>query len=475
MDLCLTLLFICLYNQGVTNAQAAEEESNPLVPLIPLIPSQDLNESTPDPGSASITVSPPLSMTTNAPGEENSSEEDEGCPSIARSSEAKVAIASAIQKLGAQLLQNLKTTPEQPNVIISPFSIALALSQLALGAVNETEELLMQHLHGNTIACYHHSVNNILGQLRNSDLKIATRIFLRKGFKPKDDFLQESKRLYNSEPAVLESLEQLNDWVANATNGKMSNFLSAVPPNMLLMLINAVYFKGEWEARFDPRFTTTGVFFLDDKHMVNVEVMEGSKHPLSLLNDSELESQVASFPFVKGMSFLVIMPMSGHVNVSSLAPKLNISSIYNRLPKERVVHVKVPKFKLEYAQELQEVFTKLGLGDMFSSPNLADMADGPLLVSSVLHKSTMEINEEGAEASAATTVVISRSSSPIFYLNQPFLFALVDDKTQVPIFMGVINNPNPGAPVLLRGESRSNDKDALQSDKKMGLFGGPPK
>ena len=73
-----------------------------------------------------------------------------------------------------------------------------------------------------------------------------------------------------------------------------------------------------------------------------------------------LPVQVASFPFQKSMSLLVVMPMSGQMNVSSLAAKLNISDLYNRLPKERAVQVKVPKFKLEYAQDLQDVFTKLG-------------------------------------------------------------------------------------------------------------------
>nr|XP_061797477.1 alpha-2-antiplasmin-like [Nerophis lumbriciformis] len=433
-----------------------------------------INEGTPSPGLE--TASPPLSMATSAPVEGGSSEEDEGCAAIARNAEAKEAFAAAVQKLGVQLLENLKTTPENPNIIISPFSIVLALSQLALGAVNETEELLMQHLQGNTITCYHHSVNHIMGQLGKSDLKIATRIFLRQGFRPKEDFLQESKRLYDSEPAVLESVKQLNDWVENATNGQITDFMSEVPPNMLLMLINAVHFKGEWKTLFDPRHTTTGAFFLDDKNMVNVEVMEDSKHPLRLFGDSELESQVASFPFVKGISFLVIMPRSGHVNVSSLVPKLNISSIYDRLPNERAVHVKIPKFKLEYSQQLQEAFTKIGLGDVFSSPNLADIADGPLQVSSVMHKSAMEINEEGAEASAATAVVISRASNPVFYLSHPFFFALVDDATRVPIFMGVINNPNPGAQVLPRAKSKSMDKDMLQNDKnQVGEVGGPPK
>uniref|UniRef100_A0A665TAE0 Serpin domain-containing protein n=1 Tax=Echeneis naucrates TaxID=173247 RepID=A0A665TAE0_ECHNA len=397
----------------------------------------------------------PASASPIRPNGDSSDEgQHDGCASLGQRPESREAIAAAIQKLGMQLLQNLETTPEQPNVIISPFSISLALSHLCTTnmqlprAVNETEELLMHHLHEKTLPCYHESLHSVLEQLRNNDLQIATRIFLRQGFEPKQDFVNESQQLYDSEPAVLESLQQINDWVEKATEGKMTDFLSALPPNLLLMLINAVHFKGEWKARFDPRFTSRGVFYLDEDQMVDVEVMEDVKP--SSLNSSLFQDIVASFPFQKSMSLLVVMPSSGQVNVSSLSAKLNISDLYDRLPKERAVQVKVPKFKLEYAQELQDVFIKLGLGDMFSHPNLAKMADGPLLVSSVIHKSSMEVNEEGAEAAAATAVVISRASNPVFHLIQPFFFVLVDDTTQVPIFMGVITNPNPGAPVMQR-------------------------
>ncbi|KAK2847443.1 hypothetical protein Q5P01_010442 [Channa striata] len=479
MDLCLTLLLIYLCSHGVTNAEVAEDESIPLVPLIPLIPSHPIekveNESTAPP---EIHISEPTTnttATTNRPNGGSSEEQDEGCLSLGQSRRSRDAIAAAIQKLGVQLLQNLESTPEKPNIVISPVSISLALSQLALGAVNETEKLLMHHLHENTLPCYHESLHNILQHLRNNDLQIATRIFLRQGFEPKQDFVDESQRLYESEPAVLESVQQINDWVEKATQGKITEILSALPANLLLVLINAIHFKGEWKARFDPRFTSRGVFYLDDKHMVDVEVMEDAKHPLSLFIDNELEAQVASFPFQKSMSLLVVMPTSGQMNISSLSGKLNISDLYNRLPKERTVQVKVPKFKLEYAQELQEVFTKLGLGEVFSSPNLAEIADGPLLVSSVMHKSSMEINEEGAEGSAATAVVISRASNPIFHLCKPFFFALVDDMTLIPIFMGVINNPNPGAPILQRAEYGSTDKVGFPDKNHVPSFGGPPK
>lgn len=482
MDLCLTLLLICLCSQGATNAEVEENQPVSLVPLTQ--PGEETgNSNTTQPQTANTTEAAGITMTYQPPGTTtmptgaSSSEEDSGgCLPVSRSPYSREIIAAAIQKLGVQLLQNLETTPEQPNIIISPLSISLGLSQLALGAVNETKKLLMHHLHENTFPCYHQFLHSILMQLKNSDLHIATRIFLREGFKPKEAFVNESQRFYRSEPEILESLEQINTWVESATKGKIADFLSALPPNLLLMLVNAVHFKGEWKARFDPRFTSRGVFHLDEQHMVDVEVMEDAKHPLSFFIDHELEAQVARFPFLKSMSFLVVMPMSVEINVSSLAAKINVSDLYNRLPKERAVQVKVPKFKLEYAQELKDVFTKLGLGEIFSNPNLAEISDGPLLVSSVMHKSSMEINEDGAEAAAATTVVISRASNPVFHLSHPFFFALIHDVTKVPVFMGVINNPNPGAPVLQKGEFGSKDKVGFPIDKNDGAsFGGPPK
>lgn len=82
------------------------------------------------------------------------------------------------------------------------------------------------------------------------------------GFEPKQDFLHESKRVYDSEPAVLENLQQINDWVDNATNGKIVDFLSSLPPNMLLMLINAVHYKGK---------TTFFKYTYNNRLMINVE------------------------------------------------------------------------------------------------------------------------------------------------------------------------------------------------------------
>nr|XP_046152356.1 alpha-2-antiplasmin-like [Oncorhynchus gorbuscha] len=494
MDLrLLSLLLFCVCRQGLTNGEVSNDAPIPLVPLIPLMPSHPKEESgtsaprTQEPQNTSPTsytsITHPL-VTASALGggssEEDNQGQDGGCRAQARRPKSRQALAGAIQRLGMKLLGQMKTGPEQPNVIISPLSISLALSQLALGAMNETEELLMLHLHGDTLPCYHMSLHYFLERLRKSDLQVAARLYLQPGFEPKPEFIHQSQDVYDSEPVTLEGLAEVNEWVERATNGKVTDFLTSLPPNLLLMLINAVHFKGEWKARFDPRFTSKDVFYIDDKHMVNVDMMMGPKYPLSLLIDNDLEAQVARFPFNNQMSLLIVMPMNGKVNVSALAAKLNISDLYNRLPRERPMQVKLPKFKLDYSQDLQEALTNIGMGELFSSPNLAAIAEGPLLVSSVQHKSSMEITEEGAEAAAATSLVISRSN-PSFTLNQPFFFALMDDKTQAPIFLGVITNPNPRASAMQSsGGSANLDKVRFPIDDKNDKhyhhsFGGPPK
>ncbi|MCI4385873.1 hypothetical protein PGIGA_G00055660 [Pangasianodon gigas] len=476
MDLrLLVLLFLCYCQQGWTEDVVSEDEKVPVIPLIPLItssPRKDVvssnvshtEELTPD-GFATSTAT-----TENA---ESSSEEDldESCGAM-NSKELHRAIGSGIMKFGLELLENLKADPKQSNIIISPLSVSLALSQLALGARNDTEELLLQHLHADTVLsqCYHKALKSLLRHVRKNALQIASRIYLADGFRPNQEFIEESLKIYDSKPAALIDLEEINEWVEKSTNGHVTDFLSSLPPNLVMMLINAVHYKGEWLRRFDPHFTSSEPFYIDEKQIVNVDMMLGPKYPLSLFNHNELDAQIARFPFKGNMSLIIVMPVIGSVDVSAIAAKLNISDLYNHFPRERSMQVKLPKFKLDFTQELEEALTSMGLGELFSSPNLGGISEGPLLVSSVQHKSSIEINEEGAEATAATSVAISRSN-PSFTVNQPFFLALLDDSTQTPLFLGVISNPNPSGTAVTLGPSLL-DKGEFPSTK---LFDKPPK
>lgn len=374
--------------------------------------------------------------------DEEDSNKTDSCGSQMFSTEERRSLGGAIERLGLQLLENLPIVPQQPNVILSPLSVALALAHLTLGAQNETEKLLLKTLHAHNLPCYHHTLGRLLPHFKNTSLEVATRMYLRPGFEVKLSFVEESLARYQSRPVPLVSVEEVNQWVENATNGLISNFLDSIPHDVVLMLMNAVYFKGEWQTQFDPLATSKGVFYLDNKNSVSVDMMKSSQYPFRLLHDPELKSQVASFSFKGNTSFLIVMPLPGSGNVSSVLPKLNISDLYRRLPQEKIMHVNLPKVKLQYRQELQEALTSMGLGSLFSGPDLSGISDNPLRVGSVRHASTVELSEEGVEASAATVVTTTRSIS-MFSVNSPFLFALVDDASLVPLFMGIVTNPAP--------------------------------
>ncbi|XDV32251.1 hypothetical protein PO909_003114 [Leuciscus waleckii] len=473
MNLCfLAFLLLCYAKQGWTeDATEPEDGGDPVIPLIPLMPSKPISDlkGTLDPTLTEAHTGAPdgleadPSATVPSPGQkEGSSEEDLDslCDGEMSSQQIKRTIGNGIMKLGLWFLENLKPSRAQPNLIISPLSLSVALSQLALGATNETEELLLHHLHADAVPCYQTALSGLLRNFRKRSLSFASRIYLQTGFKVKQEFMDDSQKLYDSEPATLTDVNEINEWVKKATNGHISEFLSSLPSSTVMMLINAMHYKGEWLTRFDPHFTSTELFYIDENKIVNVDMMLGPKYPLSVFTHHELDAQVARFPFKGDRSLLVVMPTSGHVNVSAISAKLNISDLYIRLPRERNMQVKLPKFKLDFKQELQEAMTSMGLGMLFSHPKLDRISDGPLFVSRVQHMSSIEINEEGAEAAAATSVVISRSN-PSFTVNQPFFFALMDDLSQTPFFLGVISNPNPGASTVdtTPGDSdKTNDK-----------------
>ncbi|XP_059208429.1 alpha-2-antiplasmin [Centropristis striata] len=424
MKLCLLLFLLCLCCPGLTE----------------------------EPSAGAPDVSSPVDD------EETETEEEvHSCAGRGRlfNREDRRAIGGAIERLGLQILENLPVGPQQPNVVLSPLSLALALAQLTLGARNETEKLLLQSLHARHLPCYHHVLGGLLPHFRNTSLEVAARMYLRPGFEAKLSFVEDSLARYRSSPVPLVSVDEVNHWVENATNGHIPNFMESISHDVVLMLLNAVYFKGEWQTRFDPLGTSKGVFYLDSQNSVSVDMMKSAHYPLRLLDDQELEAQVACFPFKGNTSLLIVMPLSGRGNVSSVLPRLNISDLFRRLPPERTMQVNLPKVKLQYRQELQEALTTMGLGSLFSAPNLSGISDEPLRVTGVRHASTVELSEEGVEASAATVVTSMRSVS-LFAVNSPFLFALVDDASLTPLFMGVVTNPAPDDDPMLNDDPSRN-------------------
>ncbi|KAM9210169.1 alpha-2-antiplasmin isoform 1-T2 [Dugong dugon] len=358
-------------------------------------------------------------------------------------------LAQAMMAFTTDLFSLVADTSTSPNLILSPLSVALALSHLALGARNQTLQRLQQVLHADSEPCLPHLLSRLYRDLGPGAFRLAARMYLQKGFPIKEDFLEQSEQLFGTKPMSLlgrqgDDLANINQWVKDATEGKIENFLSELPENTVLLLLNAIHFQGLWRNKFDPSLTQRDTFHLDKQFTVPVDMMRAHKYPLRWFLLEQPDVQVAHFPFKNNMSFVVVVPAQFEWNVSQVLANLSWDTLHQPEVQERPTDVRLPKLHLKYQLDLVAILSQLGLQKLFQAPDLRGISDQNLVVSSVQHQSTLELSEAGVEAAAATGTAMSRMSLSSFSVNRPFLFLLFEDTTGLPLFVGIVRNPNPG-------------------------------
>ncbi|XP_072326113.1 serpin peptidase inhibitor, clade F (alpha-2 antiplasmin, pigment epithelium derived factor), member 2b isoform X2 [Scyliorhinus torazame] len=355
-------------------------------------------------------------------------------------------LGNAISKFGLDLFKEVLQETTKPNVVISPLSIALGLAQLSLGSVNETEKQIQKALHFNSLNCSHRTLCSYINNLPRSALSMASAIYVRQGFHIKPEFIKQSMKFYKSQPQLLTGVnakdtDMINSWVQQMTEQKIKTFLNEVPSTILLLLLNAIHFKGMWQVQFDPHATSDDIFYKEDGSYINVAMMQHPKYPISGFHDDDLQIEVARLSFKQNMSFIVVKPtVTGKLD--HIVSKLNISQLLAHFFKARPMLVKVPKLNIDFDVELSQALKSLGLGNLFTNPKLSRISPEPLFVSSVQHKATMELKEEGVEAAASTSIAVSRSFLQ-YTINRPFFFIIRDDISGIPIFLGTIKDPKP--------------------------------
>ncbi|NXG72456.1 A2AP protein, partial [Baryphthengus martii] len=399
-----------------------------------------------------------------ASSEEEGEVEDESCEMTWKKSRR---LAGGLMRFSIDLLREVQAESNRTNVILSPLSIALALSHLALGAANQTEKHLLEVMHLESVPCLHHLLGNLRRRLTESTLSLASRLYLQKGFEVKEKFLEDSEKFYGAKPMTLSGISEddlvaINKWVEEATNGQIPTFLQQLPENVVMLLLNAIHFHGFWRNKFDASFTEPDVFHLDNEFVVPVEMMKAQKYSLSWFTLESEDIQVAKFPFKSNMSFVAIVPHQYTWNTSHVLENLPYQQLCRLFPREVPTTVKIPKIKLDYQLELNKVLSQMGLQELFTGPDLQKITDEPLFVSSVQHQSTLELKEDGVEASASTSVATLRSASA-FSLDRPFVFIIFEDETGIPLFIGSVQNPNPkAAPQIKEPQDSHEATDANQ-------------
>ncbi|XP_055380032.1 serine protease inhibitor 42Dd-like isoform X2 [Condylostylus longicornis] len=364
-------------------------------------------------------------------------------------------------KFSLNLYSQVKKDNADKNIIISPFSIQTCVALAYAGAGGKTAEEISSGLHliGNDKNVVGESFKNVLDLYKDSPLlKIANKFYVKVGYQVKDEFNTIATKYFYSEAENIqfeekvEAAAKMNNWVEERTNNKIKNLIK---PDVLdsltrMILINAIHFKGEWQHKFKESATQKENFWISETESVKVDMMNTKKN-FRYGEFDDLDATALEMPYKNSnLSMLILLPRrkTGLSNLEEKLQGISLTNITQNMFFNEVI-VKFPKFKTEFEIELTNTFEKMGMGSMFSDDadfsNLLDSPE-PLKVSQIVHKAFIEVNEEGAEAAAATAAVIRmKRSAPIskhFTVDHPFLYAIIsrDSQHKFIVFYGCIKS-----------------------------------
>lgn len=424
--------------------------AEPAPPLSTPVPQRDMPLDAPAPVEQAPTATAPA----------------EGGPRPVARGEISPALVDANNRFGLKLFANLRDADAAGNVFISPASVAIALAMTYNGAGGETQQAMARalELNGLSLDEVNQSYAALLQTLATADpkvtLSIANSLWGRQDVAFRQDFLARVRLFYEAEVSALDfsdptTVDTINAWVNEKTNRKIPRILDRISDDAILFLINAIYFKGAWVKAFDPQLTREQPFILSDGSQKQVPMMSRSGEFRYLRGE---DFQAVSLPFgapdtESRFSMLVFLP----------DPSSSLDALTGRLTAEQWAmwmaqfglaegFLAMPRYTLEYEAGLNGALIALGMGVAFD-PQQADF--GPMVdfrpenvfISSVMHKTFIEVNEEGAEAAAVTSVemgVTSVREQPerfTMIVERPFLVAIRDDQSGAVLFIGAIVAP----------------------------------
>ena len=377
-------------------------------------------------------------------------------------SAAETGLISADNRFAFSLFGEIarQTSPDS-NLFISPLSAAMALAMAYNGAAGATQAEMQQvlQLDGMTLDDVDQSYRSLIGLLRGLDPQVAFTIANSVWYDPNPvyaptpDYLATTRTYFD---ARVESLDfkspsaapTINAWVSDQTHGKIPTIVpDPIPPDAVAYLINAIYFKGSWTARFDKGLTRPGTFRLANGAAATVPMM---KHGHSVR---------VRYARAEGVTVLDL-PYGGETfSMTIVLPQVagGIDSLVQGLTEERwrgwvaaldsgSLEVVMPKFTLTYGLTMNDVLRALGMPSAFCDAPHPDFTrlnpSGALCISDVRHKTFVDVNEEGTEAAAATSVEISFTSlaAPL-QVDRPFVFAIRERLSGTILFLGRVMNP----------------------------------
>jgi len=283
-------------------------------------------------------------------------------------------------------------------------------------------------------------------------MNVANSIWIKKSYPVLDPFLTTNQKYFDATITRLvfdlTALNTINGWVNEKTNSKIPKILDQISADEIMFLINAIYFNGQWKIQFDKTKTLNETFTLSSGGSVSAPMMKGKE-----LFGYSVQTGYKALKMTYGrgkFGMTLLLPDDGKTPeqiLSQLTPSAFVA-LENTLSTTVKTDVWLPKFKFSYDIDLKEILSALGMSIAFvdgqadfSKINSTDK----LFITKVKHKTFIDVNEEGTEAAAVTSIGIGVTSigpsEPIFHATKPFLFFITEEDTQAIIFTGKVENP----------------------------------
>jgi serpin B len=369
-------------------------------------------------------------------------------------------VIGASNAFGFNLLRALDRTRADSNIFMSPLSASMALGMTMNGANGETFDQMRSTLGfgSSTSADINASYRSLIDLLRGLDptvdFRIANSIWYRAGFPFEQTFLDESRQYFDARVAGLDfaaptAVKTINDWVSQSTNGKIDAIVDGpIGDDVVIYLINAIYFNGSWTTQFDKKLTRPDQF----------TTVSGARAPVSMMQvkttarvAATADAQIIDVPYGGGAyAMTILLPKPGK-SISDVAAGLTAESWQTAVASasDRSIELQMPKFTLRWEALLNDPLQALGMrlafqGDFADFTRMSRTAGNRLYISKVKQKSFVDVHEQGTEAAAATSVEISVTSiglNDVIRVDRPFVFAIRERLSGTIVFLGKIVRP----------------------------------
>jgi serine protease inhibitor len=338
------------------------------------------------------------------------------------------------------------------NVFISPLSISTALAMTYNGARGSTKQAMADALGiGDAdLSRVNTSFQNLIAYLNKVDKKVKldinNSIWIRERENIQEEFLSNTGKYFNAFSEMLdfskdESVQRINKWISDATRGKINKMLEPpISPDVMMYLINAIYFKGEWKQQFSEDRTYGGKFTSGNGTIQDIKMMS-RKGKVEYAKGEDYKA--VRLPYGSGKTSMYCILPDESINIDDFIFSMDAAKwneVFTSPVETDDVTLGIPRFKMEYGIKLlNNSLISMGMGEAFSfNADFSGIREG-IFISRVLHKAVIEVNEEGSEAAGVTVVEMKETSitEPLtFIADRPFLFIIADDKTGTILFIG---------------------------------------